>query len=584
MYKFLLIILILFSTALHASAYGRTITNPATNSSISSSVIRSELQLLEDGWSSVFRFSTSLLSGTTTAATSSLVSFTNGIFSASSTLSNFTSVLSTTTSATSTNLYVFGASVVNTASSTNTNLTMVNSTTTNATTTNLSVTKGRITNFTSTNSTTTNATTTSLGITGQAASSGTNCVQIDTNGALSKTGSACVAGTVTSVGLSLPSVFTITNSPVSGSGTLTGAISLPRFSLLSTDGAGTNFGATTSDPIILGSVIASSTTNKSGIGTTSPFAFFSINPGVIGAGPLFAIGSSSATHVVVTNTGKVGVATTAPWGLFSVNPNSLGTAPEFVVGSSSATHMVIDGAGRIAFGTSSPNWALQVNATRPSFVLSDSGQGSGLKHWAITSEGGNLYIGTTTDTYSTTTVSALTLLNGGKVGIASSSPWAKLSVHVNPGETTDPIFAVGSSTPTATTTTFSVRSGGAVTTCLTIYGVNGAPATSTSMVLDWKNTCNEVDIKIGTSAVTVTLINATTSDFAGSRKLVNIFNPGGTAGAITWVGAEWYAASQPAQTTTGNYGDSWSFHVTSASSTLASPAYKVFGAITTGAQ
>src|SRR5208337_1222851 len=53
----------------------------------------------------------------------------------------------------------------------------------------------------------------------------TSCVQINSSGVLSNTGSACGSGSgsVSSVGLSMPGAFTITNSPVTGSGTLTAA-------------------------------------------------------------------------------------------------------------------------------------------------------------------------------------------------------------------------------------------------------------------------------------------------------------------------------------------------------------------------
>lgn len=59
-----------------------------------------------------------------------------------------------------------------------------------------------------------------------ASASGHNCLQVDTAGNITNTGSACGAGsggsgTVTSVGLSLPSDWSVSGSPVTGSGTLT---------------------------------------------------------------------------------------------------------------------------------------------------------------------------------------------------------------------------------------------------------------------------------------------------------------------------------------------------------------------------
>lgn len=52
---------------------------------------------------------------------------------------------------------------------------------------------------------------------------------------------------------------------------------------------------------------------------------------------------------------------------------------------------------------------------------------------------------------------------GDKVGVGSSTPFAKLSVHANNGETNTTLFAIGSSTATATTTLFSVDNQGTTT-------------------------------------------------------------------------------------------------------------------------
>lgn len=163
--------------------------------------------------------------------------------------------------------------------------------------------------------------------------------------------------------------------------------------------------------------------------------------------------------------------------------------------------------------------------------------------------------------------------------VGSSTPWAVLSVTGNGA--TGPLFAVGSST---NQTIFQVTQGRQTATCLDTMGAGALPATSTTMTVDWINTCPAVDIKIGAAAVTITLINATTSNMAGSRKLITVCNPGSAASTVSWVGAEWYGGTAPTQTTTLNQCDTYSFHVTSATSTLASPSYKVFGAQSAGAQ
>ena len=84
--------------------------------------------------------------------------------------------------------------------------------------------------------------------------------------------------------------------------------------------------------------------------------------------------------------------------------------------------------GYVGIGTTTPNWLLQVAGTRPSLALTDTSAGTNLKHWLFSSMGGNLYIGTSTDAYATSTPSALTILNNGNVGIGTASPTQKLEV------------------------------------------------------------------------------------------------------------------------------------------------------------
>ena len=85
--------------------------------------------------------------------------------------------------------------------------------------------------------------------------------------------------------------------------------------------------------------------------------------------------------------------------------------------------------GNLGIGTTSPFAALQIaTTTGKNLVLSDSGAGTNLKHWLFSSMGGNLYIGTSTDAYATSTLSALTLTNAGFFGIGTTSPAYKLDV------------------------------------------------------------------------------------------------------------------------------------------------------------
>lgn len=105
--------------------------------------------------------------------------------------------------------------------------------------------------------------------------------------------------------------------------------------------------------------------NSVSVGSTSPFAYFSINPNALGSGvAAFSIGSSSLQDLIVTGAGYTGIGTTTPWGELSVNARLLpaGT-PQFVVGSSTATNLVVANGGSVGVATTSPWRTLDVNGT-----------------------------------------------------------------------------------------------------------------------------------------------------------------------------------------------------------------------------
>ncbi|MEK7509244.1 MAG: hypothetical protein AAB605_00850, partial [Patescibacteria group bacterium] len=79
--------------------------------------------------------------------------------------------------------------------------------------------------------------------------------------------------------------------------------------------------------------------------------------------------------------------------------------------------------GALGLGTTTPFASLQIaTTTGKNLVLTDSGAGANLKHWLFSSQGGNLYIGTTTDAYATSTSAAFTILNSGQIGIGTTTP------------------------------------------------------------------------------------------------------------------------------------------------------------------
>ncbi|MBI2039158.1 MAG: hypothetical protein HYT22_02695 [Candidatus Niyogibacteria bacterium] len=215
-----------------------------------------------------------------------------------------------------------------------------------------------------------------------------------------------------------------------------------------------------------------------GIGTTSPYAKLSIHANATETNRnLFSIASSTAlattTHFAITNIGNVGIGTSDP--AQKLHVFNTASTPQFRIGydkdffadfqvdaggdlllnpsatSSPFTNSVRimndnlficsngacpspdTGAGmiadtgnlivenRVGIGTSTPNWALQLAGTRPFLTLSDTSAGTDLKHWFFSSQGGNLYVGTTTDGYATNTISALAITNAGNVLIGTTT-------------------------------------------------------------------------------------------------------------------------------------------------------------------
>lgn len=161
----------------------------------------------------------------------------------------------------------------------------------------------------------------------------------------------------------------------------------------------------------------------------------------------------------------------------------------------------------------------------------------------------------------------------GNVGIASTTPWALLSVQPSGLLNNAPAFVVGSSTALD----FQVSQYGDVGGCVTQYGATGWPATSTAMVLDFPNTCNTIVLNVGTAAYTVTWKNATTTQMAGHRKFVQLCNPGSTGGAATLTNAEW-SGTAPTLSTTLNQCASYSVLITPATSTPSGPTFKMLHA------
>ncbi|MEK7459995.1 MAG: hypothetical protein AAB628_00360 [Patescibacteria group bacterium] len=220
-----------------------------------------------------------------------------------------------------------------------------------------------------------------------------------------------------------------------------------------------NFGIGTTSPYaklsvvgeIVGAYFTGTTTATStfggsvGIGTTSPYAKLSVVGEIVGAyftsttTATSTFGGSLAINGVGTSTGAGGFNLSA--GCFAIGGICLGSintstlAGQFPFYSSlgstltATSSIFLASSGNVGIGTTTPAWNLQIAGIRPSVALSDTGSGTNLKHWLFSSMGGNLYIGTSTDAYATTTPSALTILNNGRVGIGTTNPASSLEVQ-----------------------------------------------------------------------------------------------------------------------------------------------------------
>lgn len=339
-----------------------------------------------------------------------------------------------------------------------------------------------------------------LRVAGLATAAGT-FLAADPSGNIIATTSPSGSGTVTNIATNA----TLTGGPITTTGTLglnlANSNNWTALQNFNTPGLAVNVAATSWYGIGSSLLAYASSTNQStifGIGaggtnaTTSAslannsvFGFIAGNAITSGTGNTL-IGSNAgklvttSSNIVAVGQSAANAATTASGGSISIGNSSLVLGQNDISIGINAGQGSATGAGNIAIG----------GGTRI-FSSSDSGQ----------LNIGNAFFGT--GMYSAGNASAAVALNGA-FSVGSTSPFASLSVHALNGSTVTNLFAVASSTASATTTLFLIDNTGHV--------VTGSPKGSLTSC-GTTNSLNGNDVS-GTIMLTGTLVTACTLTFA----------------------------------------------------------------------
>jgi hypothetical protein len=193
--------------------------------------------------------------------------------------------------------------------------------------------------------------------------------------------------------------------------------------------------------------------------------------------------------------------------------------------------------GLVGISTSTPNWMLQIASTTASatmkgqLALTDMAAQTNLKHWVFSSNNGSLFIATSSDSLATSTISAITINKNGFFGLGTTSPSSILSV----GNTGGINFSTATSS-FSTTGGISLASGcfAIAGTCLSTSGGAGGYASieDETIALTTRTTLNFTGTGVAcaddTTKTTCT-INAGAASAGGSDGQFQ-FNDGGSLG------------------------------------------------------
>ncbi len=183
-------------------------------------------------------------------------------------------------------------------------------------------------------------------------------------------------------------------------------------------------------------------------------------------------GVTTSYKMTILSGGNVGIGTTTPWGKLGVSNFNGGTTPLFVVASSTgtgatSTPFIVDSYGNVGINSTGVTSAkldvrtsgagnvamrLIADSFETAFRLSENSTFSNVDFSAVS--GGSLRVDN---------AGYVVFNNTGNVGLGSTTPYSKLSVQKNYGNTAGSLFTVASSTASngATASTFfNITSGG----------------------------------------------------------------------------------------------------------------------------
>lgn len=197
---------------------------------------------------------------------------------------------------------------------------------------------------------------------------------------------------------------------------------------------------------------------KFAVGTTTTTALYNEatvwGQGATTGGTFAVVNSASTTLLQILDNGNVGIGTTSPYSLLSVSGQV--AAQNFVATSTTAsstfmaqiyTPFNVTSTPHFDFGdgTDANDWLLTAAGGRGSiwYTTGDAQGNEAFTFAAGSGKGADIDVSCTNNAFKSGCTQAVTVLSDGRVGIATTSPWATLSVVASSGS--NPLFVVATS-------------------------------------------------------------------------------------------------------------------------------------------